>query len=88
MGRDRAKKTGGVANLIKKTYTSDVFSDDELKKMGIGKGDKFLSYLLIFGGMLLVVVFAVAFIHDAFTGQLPNGGGYSEDGGYDGFGRR
>lgn len=65
-----------------------MFSDDELKKMGIGKGYTFLSYLLIFGGMLLVLVFVVAFIHDAWTGQLPGGGGYSEDGGYDGFGRR
>jgi hypothetical protein len=68
-----------------------MFSDDELKKMGIGKGYKFLSYVIIFGGILLVLVFVVAFIHDLFTGQLPDfggGGGYSEDGGYDGFGRR
>ncbi len=65
-----------------------MFSDDELKRMGIGKGYQFLSYILVFGGILLVLFLIVAFIHDAFTGQLPGGGGYSEDGGYDGFGRR
>ena len=66
-----------------------MFSDDELKKMGIGKGYKFLSYVIIFLVVALVLVFAIAFIHDLFTGQLPNGGGGgSEDGGYDGFGRR
>ena len=66
-----------------------MFSDDELKKMGIGKGYKFLSYVIVFGGILLVVVFVVAFILSAFSGQLPgDGGGYSEDGGYDGFGRK
>ena len=64
-----------------------MFSDDELKKMGIGKGYTFLSYIIIFGAILLVLVFVVAFIHDAFTGQLPSGG-YSEDGSYDGFGRK
>jgi hypothetical protein len=72
-----------------------MFDDEELKKMGIGKGYTFLSYVIIFGGILLVLVFVVAFVHDLFTGQLPTGGGgcnpeYSicDDGGYDGFGRR
>ena len=57
--------------------------------MGIGKGAQFLSYVIIFVGILLVLVFVVAFVHDLFTGQLPSGGGggYEGDGSYDGFGR-
>ena len=65
-----------------------MFSDEELKKMGIGKGYTFLAYVIIFLVSALILVFIVAFIHDAFTGQLPGGGGFGEDGGYDGFGRR
>jgi hypothetical protein len=69
-----------------------MFSDDDLKRMGIGKGYTFLSYVIIFLVGALILVFIVAFIHDLFTGQLPTGGGggYEDggDGGYDGFGRR
>jgi hypothetical protein len=48
-------------------------------------------HLIRFLLVAIFLVFVVAFIHDLFTGQLPDfggGGGYSEDGGYDGFGRR
>jgi hypothetical protein len=73
-----------------------MFDDEDFKKMGIGKGYTFLSYVIIFGGILLVSVFVVAFVYDLFTGNLSTGGGsncnpeYSvcDDGGYDGFGRR
>jgi len=65
-----------------------MFSDDDLKDMGIGKGITFLSYVIIFLIVAVVLFLIVAFFHDLFTGQLPNGGGGSEDGGYEGFGRR
>jgi hypothetical protein len=65
-----------------------MFSDDDLKGMGIGKGYTFLSYVIIFLGIALVLFLIVAFIHDAITGQLPSGGGYGDGGEYDGFGRR
>ena len=65
-----------------------MFNDEELKKMGIGKGYQFLGYVIIFLVVAFVLFLVVAFVHDAFTGQLPGGGGYGEDGGYDGFGRR
>jgi hypothetical protein len=72
-----------------------MFDDEDLKRMGIGKGYQFLSYVIIFAVVLLVLVFVVAFFHDLFTGQLPSGGGgcnpeYGDcgDGSYDGFGRK
>ena len=48
-------------------------------------------HLIRFLLVAIFLVFVVAFVHDLITGQLPDfggGGGYSEDGGYDGFGRR
>jgi hypothetical protein len=42
--------------------------------MDSDKGYSFVGYVIVFGGVLLVLVFAVAFIHDLFTGQLDNTG--------------
>lgn len=42
------------------------------------KGYSFLGYLIVFAGVALVIVFAVAFVHDVFTGQLGDSGDYCE----------
>jgi hypothetical protein len=73
-----------------------MFSNKELRDMGIHKGYDFLAYVIIFAVIVLVLVFAVAFFHDLFTGQLLTGGGggcnpeFSDCGDeiYDGIGRR
>ena len=56
------------------------------------KSDNFLGGIIVFLVIAVVLFLIVAFIHDAWTGQLPGGGGGGgggEDyGDYDGFGRR